>query len=502
MLHSSFPMFLFWGDELTCFYNDAYRPSLGVAGKHPAIGKPPKEVWSEIWDVIHPMIRDAIDHGRATWREDQRIPIFRNGEIEEVYWTFSYSPAYGDDATICGVLVTCMETTERVHAKKNIEQIVSERTVELEEAKNELQRSNKYLQTVIDIFKEPLQVIEPVFENDHIIDFVYVITNQAYSAYANKNPDALVGKRVGELFPGYFHTSSFEFAVDTYKTGMPHSFEIHYDVDGLDIYNMMSTTKFGNQVLIHFTDFTRLKQLQIELMRKIEELTRSNQNLEEFAHAASHDLKEPIRKIHVFVNMLKNQLSEHLMDQQLETFEKIERATNRMGLLVDDLLVYSHVSERPLEKEDVDIEKKIRMVMEELELDIQQKNAIIRTKDLPVVRGYKRQLQQLLQNLIGNALKYSKEGIAPVIEVSGTLREENGIQYHVIEVCDNGIGFEQEYADKIFHMFTRLHGKSKYSGTGVGLAIAKRVIENHNGFIRAYGKLDQGARFEIYLPVE
>lgn len=239
-----------------------------------------------------------------------------------------------------------------------------------------------------------------------------------------------------------------------------------------------------------------------ETLQKINsELQRSNQNLEEFAHAASHDLKEPVRKIHFFTSMLKDELTAQLSDSQARAFARIENASQRMGNLIDDLLLYSHVSHRPHETESVDLNLKVRNALEDLELDIAEKKAVINIEKLPVVKGYRRQLQQLFQNLISNALKYSKQDVAPHIEVKAREVSENGKRYHLVEVKDNGIGFEREYSNKIFQMFTRLHGKDEYSGTGVGLSIVKKVVENHNGFIRVESELGEGSVFQIYLPV-
>lgn len=240
----------------------------------------------------------------------------------------------------------------------------------------------------------------------------------------------------------------------------------------------------------------------MELQAANEELKRSNQNLEEFAHAASHDLKEPVRKIHFFTNQLKNQLSSLLNAEQEKAFSRIENATERMGNLIDDLLLYSHVSHRPIEMEMVDLNTKVQRVLEDLELDIREKKALINVERLPVVKGYRRQLQQLFQNLISNALKYSKSDVPPRIEISATKVMKNEKPYYQITVKDNGIGFQPEYADKIFQMFTRLHGKGEYSGTGVGLSIAKKVVDNHNGLIRAESTVGEGSAFLVYLPEE
>jgi PAS domain S-box-containing protein len=244
-----------------------------------------------------------------------------------------------------------------------------------------------------------------------------------------------------------------------------------------------------------------LAEANIRLQKINRELQRSNQNLEEFAHAASHDLKEPVRKIHFFTNQLKEQLNNQLQEGQARALNRIENASQRMGNLIDDLLLYSHVSHRPHETESIDLNLKVHNALEDLELDIAEKKAVINIKKLPVVKGYRRQLQQLFQNLISNALKYSKRDVPPHIVISASKVRENEKAYHLIAVKDNGIGFDPEYADKIFQMFTRLHGKGEYSGTGVGLSIAKKVVENHNGFIKAKSQVGQGSTFEIYLPI-
>jgi PAS domain S-box-containing protein len=245
-----------------------------------------------------------------------------------------------------------------------------------------------------------------------------------------------------------------------------------------------------------------VEQRTRELAEANKELRRSNQNLEEFAHAASHDLKEPVRKVHFFTQQLKQQLNARLGEGEIRLFARIENATQRMANLIDDLLLYSHVSQRPHEKESIDLNEKVQRVLEDLELDIQEKLAIIHVGNLPTVKGYRRQLQQVFQNLISNALKYSKRDVPPHITIMASEVTENEKAYHLIAVKDNGIGFEQEYADKIFQMFTRLHGKAEYSGTGVGLSIVKKVLENHNGFIKAESTPGEGSTFAVLLPAE
>ena len=889
MLNSRFPMFLFWGPESICFYNDAYRPSLGDNGKHPGIlGMPGKEAWPEIWDFIGPLIQGVLDGGEAVWYEDQYLPIFRNGQMEDVYWTFSYSPVTDQYGNPAGVFVTCTETTKsvtsfrqlqeseayleilsntvpamifyvdkdqryrsynqrfmewfNVGAKevigKTVREFVGDTAYQLvlphlskayngqqaqyemrsparmndnrwlrivytphkseegevlgvivhasditerKESEIALRKSEERLRTLIEeapiaicfftgremkielanrltieawgtdhsVIGMPLEEAVPLMKDQpylSILDKVFTsgetfsdiaapvqliengIATTRYYNYTFKpllndsgevygildmavdvteqvlvqqrieesrkellasfndspvglalitgpelvfkmvNPyyASLTGRTVDELVDKPLLTVIPELAeqgIDTrmrkvMTTGDPYmavGYPVHLNRNGEDITiyidhsyqpqrddagninsvlvvvidvtqqilarhkieeneaalrNAVELAELGTWSLDIATSLTTLSQrhmdmlgldspiaspekllsiilekdrhtvknafytavkpdsesryeaeyellngktgeqrivramgqvyydknmnpikiagtaqditnqrrtqfaLEAEVQKRtkeladaneslnntIKELNRSNSHLEEFAHAASHDLKEPIRKIQFFTQHLKDQLNP-LQESQLRSFSRIEKATERMGNLIDDLLLYSHVSQRPHEMEVVDLNEKIQFVLEDLELDIQEKYATIRFEDLPVIKGYRRQLQQLFQNLISNALKYSKNDVPPVIEISASQLIDNGQHYHVITVKDNGIGFEQVYAEKIFQMFTRLHGKSEYSGTGVGLSIAKKVVENHNGYISAVSSPGVGTTFNVHFPV-
>ncbi|SDE11067.1 PAS fold-containing protein [Dyadobacter soli] len=500
VMNSAFPMFLFWGPDHICFYNDAYRPSLGESGKHPAIGKRAIDVWPEIWETTIGLISQVYRTGKPQWFENRLIPIARNGRLEDVYWTFSHSAVYGDDGCIQGVLVTSLETTPAVVARQKIEEIVLERTAELEQANASVKNANAYLQDIINSFKQPLQVLEPVYEGGEIVDFRFKLTNQAYASYADTTPDAIQGKRVSEIFPGYLKTTSFTNVAKTFLSGQSDTWMIHYDQDGLDLYNEMTAIKMADEVILHFADYTKLKYLEFELLNKITELENSNQNLEAFAHAASHDLKEPVRKIKVFTHLLQDQLDSKLSDQNRATFHKIISASERMGKLIDDLLLYSQFSLIPPDKEPVDLNENIKQVIEDLEVRIHESNATLVLGRLPVIHGYKRQLNQMFQNLISNSLKYRDPAVAPSIEISATTCTENGIDYAQLEIRDNGIGFEQQYAEAIFDLFTRLHNSGTQQGSGIGLSTVKRVVDNHQGIITAESQPGEGALFRICFP--
>jgi signal transduction histidine kinase len=381
VLNSCFPMFLFWGPELLCFYNDAYRPSLGNNGKHPqALGKPAIEVWPEIWPVIKPLIDQVMAGGPSIWREDQLIPIYRNGQLEDVYWTFSYSPVRDESNKVAGILVTCNETTEKV----------------------------KQFATVLEFSKE--------------------LKRQ-------------VAERTSEL---------------------------------------------------------AASNLQ---------LRRSNLELEQFAWVASHDLQEPLRKVRVFTGMLKKGNL-----PSMELVDKIDASTARMSKLIQDVLDFSRLSTPEALFAPVNLEEALQAVQTDLELLITEKKATLQYHSLPAIEGIPLQINQLLTNLLSNALKFSHPHRLPHIAVTAGEAGESdlagypelstGKRYCRLQVKDNGIGFGQEHAQQIFNIFQRLHSKEAFTGTGIGLALCKKIVLNHQGSISAEAVPGEGAVFTVLLPFE
>lgn len=254
------------------------------------------------------------------------------------------------------------------------------------------------------------------------------------------------------------------------------------------------------------------RTLQLELAKSEieninEKLLKSNHDLEQFAYIASHDLQEPLRKIQTFSELADKSLDTEAPSKKY--IEKINAAARRMADLIKDVLNFSRVSEPGAHFSETDLNDILENIKIDFELLISEKNATITSGKLPIVNGIPMQLNQLFLNLVNNSLKFSKN--QPAIDISSRillkeeLNQELGLsasdKYIELIFKDNGIGFEQQYADKIFTIFQRLHNKTDYAGTGIGLAMCKKIVQNHQGAIHVESELGNGARFYVYLPM-
>lgn len=245
------------------------------------------------------------------------------------------------------------------------------------------------------------------------------------------------------------------------------------------------------------------------LNQKNLELERSNKELIEFNYAASHDLQEPLRKIQTFISRISELEADNLSEKGKSYLDRIVNSSTRMRVLIDDLLQYSRTNKSDALFAEIDLNTVLEEVKSEFSETIEDNRATINAPKLPVIKGISYQIHQLFANLIGNSIKYKKPDEDPTITITyelvktkeDNILDESHSQFHKIVFKDNGIGFEQEHAEKIFLLFNRLHGKSEYPGTGVGLAICKKIISNHNGYIKAIGAPNEGASIIIYIPV-
>ncbi|AUD07611.1 PAS domain-containing sensor histidine kinase [Spirosoma pollinicola] len=780
LLHSAFPMFLWWGPQLICFYNDAYRPSLGNNGKHPhMLGKPAKAVWPEIWDFIGPLIEQVMTTAQSVWYENQVVPIYRNGRLEEVYWTFSYSPAFDQTGQVQGVLVTCFETTPQVDlvhqlqwSEQRFQTLVRQASIAIIVLTGEEMRVtivNQAYARLIDrpvealqgqclfdiipeaeepfrtILKEVRQTGEPVFLYDqpywvHVdggkkegfLNLVYQpfteldgsitgvmvlcqdvtqqvlnrravveselrfrtlieqapvatclfvgrnlvieIANEAMITFfgqgrsilnqpirdvlINTDADVAAISLLDRVFataeayvatgvpasltingtPGtyYFDLSLkplrnaagevyavLETAVDvtqqevarralkesesrlqsiidlaelgSYRidvatqriTKSPRVAELYGLPELTDVATSMnaiqeSERKWISQVLndalkpdsngfyqVEYTvthattgrqrilrtngqvkwdafkqpvridgtvlDITAQRELQQELERQVQQrtdelwasqqateranqglaeanrdLTRSNENLQQFAFIASHDLQEPLRKIQQFGDLLSTQYGGQL-GEGADHLHRMQLAASRMSILIRDLLAYSRISTQQDTTLPVSLTRVVQTAVADLDLLIEETGATLQIDALPTIIGDASQLGQLFQNLLSNALKFRQANRAPHVQIRCQVVPASSLPtllqptrqtpaYYLIEVADNGIGFDEKYTQRIFQVFQRLHGKHKFAGTGIGLAICEKVVANHGGVIWAQSQLGQGATFRIYFP--
>ncbi|GAA5029181.1 hypothetical protein GCM10011506_17270 [Marivirga lumbricoides] len=763
ILSSKFPMFLWWGDDLIQFYNDAYRPSLGNEGKHPkALGQKAEECWPEIWDTIYPLIHKVRTTAEATWSEDQLLPIYRNGKLEDVYWTFGYSPIFSSDMNVEGVLVVCTETTSKIKARQALEEseerfrLLAENADLLIATSNEHGRidyfnkawedftgrsveklitegwrdllhpddKERFLTSYSKAFenREMLEIelrllnknneyrwilakIPPLFSNDGVFkgflstclditemknaqqnlvkseqrlasivenapfpigvyvgrEMRIVLANKSIMDVWSRGYD-IVGKTYFEVLPELENQQVYQKLLKVYDSGEPfhaknqkiflnvncelkehyfnYSFTPLFDAAG-KVYGVMNTAaditdinfanlkikqnekhlqdtilqapvaicimkgpnyivELANNKMLELWGVKREDILgkpvfdgipeaenqglegllnkvlstgetvsaegvpvklprkgeaetvyvdfvyqanhsadgvvsnimaiatdvtpQVKMRQKIEDvvskrtrelaeanssLQKSNAELAQFAHIASHDLQEPLRKIAIFTQMLESGLGDKVDEVSANYLSKIRVSSNRMHNMIKDVLTYSELLNQVRAFKRVELTEIIKNTILDYELLIEEKAARVEYDTLPAINAIPLQMEQLFGNLIGNALKFSKNGTPLVIQVKAKElnfddKYVNGLDtscnYIKLSFVDNGIGFEAEFQEQIFNIFQRLHSKADYSGTGIGLAMCKRIVQNHLGIINAEGSSGNGATFNVILP--
>ncbi len=381
----------------------------------------------------------------------------------------------------------------------------------LKQAELANQRQAELLRSVLDSSANAIIAFTAVRDaaTGNIIDFRYEAQNEANRRNVNRTDAEVIGHTMLEYFPHVIPTGLFDRYVTVVETGDPVRFEQEYNYDQLNGWFEISVAKWGDGIVLTLVDITASRTYQQQMERANRDLLYANDNLRQFAYVASHDLQEPLRKIQAFGDLLQEKFGPQLGSTGKDLIGRMQSASKRMSNLIKDVLAYSRISTHREPLRPVSLDKLMADLCDELQPDFEAVNVQLSIGHLPDVLGDYVQLRQLFANLLLNALKFRAESRLLSITVASQPVSGAGLPdglnpaltYHQISVADNGIGFENKYADQIFRVFQQLHNRQRYDGTGVGLAICKRVVENHHGCINATAHPNEGATFRVYLPI-
>lgn len=377
---------------------------------------------------------------------------------------------------------------------------------------HQLETQKAMLDSVFHSARNGLVIYEAIRnEAGQIIDFKPVFWNRA--AVSQTETEQLLDRTytLMEINPAIQQTPIFGRLINVVENNITFDLEYEFNNHYFDI----SVSKLGDGLLAWLLNIDDFKQVQHQQTYLLKQLMKSNENLQQFAYIASHDMQEPLRKIQSFGDLLVSQYGDQLEPQAQDLLQRMQGAAGRMQVFIRDLLAYSRLTTKRETAQSIDLMSLLNDVLSDFETVITEKKADIRIEPLPVIQGERLQWQQLFHNLLSNALKFTRETrdskpVPPQITITCGLLTGDQLThipelardqaYYVITITDNGIGFDEKYGDRIFELFQRLHGKSQYAGTGIGLAIVKKVADNHNAVITASGKPGEGATFTLYLP--
>ncbi|MEJ2033432.1 MAG: ATP-binding protein [Deltaproteobacteria bacterium] len=487
------PVFVCWGEHHLLFHNDGCLP---FGGGRVLLGRPLAEAWPEIAAVMVPVCERLHATGRGEILENQHLLLNRRPR-EEVCLAFSCIPLQDEDGAIGGMMV--MELAEIAaavrpgyHPESEGERLPAPPAPMPGECGDEEQQllveSESRLRAIIDYAPAVIYVKDLCFN--------YMLANEEFARITGTDRQGLQGRDDFALFPV---EAAERFRADDKRvlaTGMP--FETEEEVSQKDGLHTYFTVKFplvddlGNTYAIAgiSTDITDRKRGEDELRAIADELARSNKELEQFAYIVSHDLREPLRTIGGFLNLIQRRYGSRLDHQAKELIHFAVDGAERLDHMITDLLEYSRVQRQEPVLGSVDLFDIYFAVIENLKALIEETDAHISHDPLPVITGDASQLTRLLQNLIGNAIKFRGDS-PPEIHI-GISRCDNG---WLFAVRDNGIGIQAEFVDRIFQVFQRLHTQKEYPGSGIGLAICRKIVERHGGRIWVESRPGEGTTF-------
>ncbi|MCF6131839.1 PAS domain-containing protein [Flavobacterium wongokense] len=482
-----------------------------------------KQIYEKGWlDIVHP---DDRDENIRLWMESivtgkDFLYQHRFRRFDGIYrWQLSRAiPQKGENGEIQMWVGTSTDIQDQKEFTQELEKQVNERTKELNNLNETLKQSEERYHLMV----------------EEVQDYaILYLNNEGIVENWNKGAEKIKGYKADEIVGKSF--SNF-YTPEDQKSNLPQYVLNHAAKYGRYVHEgwrvRKDGTRFWANVVItavhnesgeiigyskmtHDLTFKKEADDKIKLNSEIleqknRELEKMNKELQSFAYISSHDLQEPLRKIQTFADQIAERESENLSENAKDKFKRMQNAAKRMQTLINDLLAYSRTNTQEVKLKKTNLNDIVEEVKEDLKEELQLKNGTIEIGKLGEAEIIPFQFHQLMFNLASNSLKFSRENVPPHITIKGEIvkgkdtdndKLDPKTKYCHITFSDNGIGFEQQYSDKIFEVFQRLHGKEVYQGTGIGLAIVKKIVDNHNGVITAKGALGQGATFNIYIPI-
>jgi PAS domain S-box len=491
ILQAPFGICLLTGDDMVVqIANDEYL-QLVARESEEFIGRPIWDSIPEVREDYEPILQSVKNTGVPYFGYEHSVELIRHGRKETIFINIVYEPLYDEEGNTFGVMAIIIDITQQVADKQKIINAEERMRLAVDSAQLGTYEINLINGDVI---------TSPIF-------------NKLFDMQADKEHVDYVSKLYPDDKP--HREKAHQIALQTGK--------LLYEARIVRSDNTLSWLQIAGQyyfdeqhkptkVIGIVRDITERKNMEQELEHRVkqrtEELTKLNEELQQFTFVSSHDLKEPLRKIMVYGGMIKDAgvIKEETNKGHLE---KILFSAERMTQLLNDLLNYSYYSKKGQSFEMIDLNEIVKGVLSDLELMIEQKEAQISFGQLPLIEGVSFQINQLFLNLLQNSLKFSRKTESPVIRIECNVLTDVEIQnhglkntemYYQINVIDNGIGFRQDFAEKIFIVFQRLHNRDEYSGNGIGLSLCKKIMENHNGKIFAQSVPGEGSVFSVIIP--
>lgn len=478
------PVAVYTGDSLKVeIANPAMIRTWGKGDQ--VIGKNYPDIVPEIQDQqIIDQALTVLKTGIPFHAKNKKVDLVIQGVMTEHYFNYSFIPLFNEKGEVYGVLNTGADVTDLHQAKEEAKSANEKLTMAIDAAglgTYEIDLATKIVKTSGNF--NAIWSIEKEVSNEELI--------------ARLHPDDLPVREKA-------HEQALITGKISYETRI---LQEDHSVKWTKINGKIINDQQGNPKTIIgiIQDIQEQRAFEEELKKQVadqtEELQRSNNDLLHFAGIVSHDLREPVRKIKIFNTLLSNEKKPGFYRTSKKYLSKINHSAQRMENIIEGILTYSTLDKTAQSFEKIDLNEILENIKTDLELVIQEKDAVLITSELPEIEGASILINQLFYNLIQNALKFSKADVPPRVIITSGLINDNGVDCVKIIIKDNGIGLDPAFNERIFNAFERLHSKDQYEGNGLGLALCRKIVKRHNGSITAAGEKDNGAEFTVILPL-